>query len=67
MKYRYNGPTSGATLLIDGEPHEVMLFDQRDVELPETHPYTLGLIAQKRLAPAPKTPAAKAETKKESP
>ncbi|MGO1000836.1 hypothetical protein [Lysobacter sp. CA196] len=67
MKYRYSGPTSGVTLIIDGQPREVMLFDQRDVELPETHEYTLALIAQQRLTPAPKAPIAKTEPKKDTP
>lgn len=42
MKYVYSGPTSGATLE-DGT--EVMFFDGKEVELPETNEYVKTLVA----------------------
>lgn len=63
MKYVYSGPTSGATLE-DGT--EVMFFDGKEVELPETNEYVKTLVALGHLKPvAEEVTAASKETKKE--
>jgi hypothetical protein len=64
MKYVYSGPTSGATL-DDGT--EVMFFDGKEVELPETNEYVKTLVALGHLkaVASVQEPVASKKTKKE--
>lgn len=75
--YRYSGPNSAVTLTIsDGKgqsvERDVMLWRGREVRLPEDHPYTQQLLAQRLIeavsppapAPAPATAPAPAAAKK---
>lgn len=59
-KYRYTGPTSGVTLK-DGS--EVMLFDGKEISLPEDNGYVKTLIARRHLTEI--KPAAEAAGKEE--
>ncbi len=46
MKYVYSGPTSGATLEAGADGIlEVMFFDGKEVDLPETNEYVKTLVA----------------------
>jgi len=60
--YAYTGPLSSVTLNVDGEELDVLLNPKTLVALPPEHPYTLALIAQKRLVamPSPDSPAPQA-------
>lgn len=51
MRYVYSGPTSGVTL-DDGT--EVMFFDGKEVELPETNEYVKTLVSLGHLKPIAK-------------
>lgn len=54
MKYRYSGPTSGATLRNDEDEtkyQEIMLHTGAEVDLPEGHEYTKTLLALGHLTP----------------
>lgn len=55
MKYTYHGPQSGATLKDGKEALEVLFFNGRGYELPESHPYVKSLVAQKYLKPVEQT------------
>lgn len=60
--YRYLGPNSAVTLVVkDGDgadvERDVMLWQGREVSLPEKDPYTQQLLAQLLLDPAPITSA----------
>jgi hypothetical protein len=46
-KFRYHGPLSSVTI---GE-QDVMLFPEKEVELPEDNEYVATLVAMKRLEP----------------
>jgi hypothetical protein len=59
MRYIYTGPTSGVTL---HDKTEVMLYDGREVDLPEDNAYVRTLVARKHLAPMNGSEA-KTETK----
>jgi hypothetical protein len=65
MRYVYSGPTSGVTLEDGGE---VMFFDGREVELPETNEYVKTLVALGHLKPvavSSEVTAVSKKTKKE--
>lgn len=54
--YRYTGPNSAATIVVidargAASEHEVMLWRDRDVELPEDGEYTKQLLAQGLITP----------------
>jgi len=49
--YTYVGPLSGASLRVDGQDLDVLLNPKKPVSLPPEHPFTLALLAQKRLIP----------------
>lgn len=56
MKYNYTGPVCRTHLLVNGKRERVKLHPG-EVELPEGHSYTLGLIARKLLTPVVAAPA----------
>ena len=60
-KFKYTGPLSGATLTGDGEPKEVMLYPDTEVDLPETHEYVQTLLALGYLTPVAQPKAKKGE------
>lgn len=65
-RYKYVGPVdSGATLEVDGEKIDVMLFRGHEVELPEGHEYTERLLAQKVLEEPPEKQTAAERAPKE--
>jgi len=53
QKYTYVGPLSGASLRVGGKDVDVLLNPRKPVSLPPAHPFTLALIAQKRLIAVP--------------
>ena len=53
MKYKYTGPDTGVTLVLNGEEKEIMLYTGKTVDLPENHEYTKTLLALKYLARTP--------------
>ena len=63
MKFKYTGPFSGVTLVIDGTEQEVMLHPGKEVDLPENHEYTKTLVALKHLHKVPTSKAKEASTK----
>lgn len=48
-EYRYSGPLSGASIIVDGALQDVLLNPRRTVFLPPAHEFTQTLIAQGRL------------------
>ncbi len=61
MKYRYLGPVnSSVTLKVDGKDQDVMLFQGRFVELPESHEYVQTLVALGYLVSESDAPGAQA-------
>lgn len=69
MKYRYKGPFSGVTLIVDGKSIEKILNPNTVIDLPEDHAYTKTLHARGHLEPVPEPeiiePKALARVKKE--
>jgi len=58
---------SSASLRVDGQEMDVLLNPRIPVELPPEHPFTLALLAQKRLTPVPAKPKGKAPGKGDAP
>lgn len=62
--YLYRGPTSGVSFdTKNGERIERMLFDGREVDLPDDHDVTQALITKGHLSLVNKPKAAKAAAK----
>lgn len=74
MKYIYKGEMTGVTLLFpkkdkEGkeitESREIVFYDGKEYELPESNKYIKTLVAQKRLIPPEKFETKTPEDKKE--